>query len=142
MNKNCTRCHQVKPEEAFQLYGTGRRRGTCGECALAARRAREAGRRLSETPDDRLTRWLWEEYRLTREQHAAMVNAQGNACAICGKSPEVGKRLVVDHCHATGVVRALLCHPCNLAVGVYENRHQALANYLSAYGVGNPLLRH
>lgn len=70
-----------------------------------------------------------------------MLDAQNGVCVICEKTPEAGKRLVVDHCHATGVVRALLCTYCNVAVGVYENNRQAAAKYLAEYGDGNPLLK-
>jgi hypothetical protein len=67
--------------------------------------------------------------------------AQGGACAICRSEPEVNKPLAVDHCHATGVVRALLCNLCNLQIGVYEQTRQAAVTYLATYGAGNPLLQ-
>lgn len=50
------------------------------------------------------------EYNLTVEQWSKMFQDQKGLCAICeGK----GKKLVVDHCHATGTTRGLLCHNCN-----------------------------
>lgn len=39
----------------------------------------------------------------------------------------------VDHCHETGVVRGLLCHNCNFAIGYMKDNPQRLraaANYL------------
>ncbi len=51
-----------------------------------------------------------------------MVKVQDGKCAICGE-PETTKRsgkikaLAVDHDHATGKVRQLLCCRCNLVVG-------------------------
>jgi Recombination endonuclease VII len=53
---------------------------------------------------------------------------QGNGCAICGQ-PEIAtrngtvKRLAVDHNHATGQVRGLLCSRCNVKLGHIEDRH-------------------
>ncbi|MFJ4974170.1 endonuclease VII domain-containing protein [Streptomyces coeruleorubidus] len=80
-------------------------------------------------------------YKITPEQYSQLLEAQGGVCAICGRPPEERKRLAVDHCHSTHVVRALLCTACNLTVGRYERYHEAVAAYLAAYGSGNPLLK-
>jgi len=51
-----------------------------------------------------------------------MIKVQGGKCAICGESETATwrgkvKALAVDHNHATGTVRQLLCARCNLVVG-------------------------
>jgi hypothetical protein len=94
-----------------------------------------------ETPAQRLARKLRNDYGLTFAQYEALARAQNGLCAICKKPPGARTRLYVDHCHATGVVRALLCNKCNLNVGVYEAQHRAFAAYLATYGDGNPLLK-
>lgn len=54
------------------------------------------------------------QYGLTVEDFDALLAAQGGRCAICtAEAP-----LHVDHCHATGAVRGLLCTRCNKAIGV------------------------
>lgn len=73
---------------------------------------------------------------ITAEQYLEMEKAQGGKCALCGRSEAGSKgpsRLVVDHCHATGVIRGLLCTKCNLALGHFEDNVEAVvkaAEYL------------
>jgi hypothetical protein len=55
---------------------------------------------------------------------------QGGECAICGL---VG----VDHDHATGAVRGILCFRCNAAIGQLDDepdRARGLAEYLARHG--------
>jgi hypothetical protein len=42
---------------------------------------------------------------------------QQAACAIC----LIRKPQYVDHCHATGKVRGLLCPSCNTALGFFKD---------------------
>jgi hypothetical protein len=61
---------------------------------------------------------------LTVEQFEAMERAQGGKCAICGEVPS-GKahcgRLHVDHDHASGAIRDLLCSYCNIGLGKFRD---------------------
>ncbi len=66
------------------------------------------------------------EYRLKRfglsvPDYEALLEIQEGKCAICGsldpKTRWNSGVFVVDHCHGTGVVRGLLCAPCNLGIG-------------------------
>lgn len=60
------------------------------------------------------------KYGLTVEQYEGMVALQEGKCAICRKTPTgdgFKGALHVDHNHATGRVRKLLCFNCNLMVG-------------------------
>lgn len=53
--------------------------------------------------------------------YRAMLDAQNNACAICGVSFE--KRSPrLDHNHTSGKIRAFLCHTCNIKLGFVEAR--------------------
>lgn len=55
------------------------------------------------------------QYGLTPEAYDRLLWSQGGACAICRKTQD--KPLDVDHNHLTGVVRGLLCNPCNQGIG-------------------------
>jgi hypothetical protein len=63
-------------------------------------------------------------YGITKQQRDAMEAEQKGLCASCG-NPPTGKghtaKLFVDHCHTTGKVRGLLCHSCNVALGLLRD---------------------
>lgn len=73
------------------------------------------------------SRWsrIKKEYGLTRECYAQMLHGQRSLCAIC--STELNdKNTHIDHCHATGKVRALLCSRCNQAIGLLDESEERL----------------
>jgi len=75
------------------------------------------------------------DFGLSRDSYERMLQEQQGRCKICGGANKNGWALHVDHCHETGVVRALLCFQCNTAVGWAEQRGgedavQALAEYI------------
>ena len=55
------------------------------------------------------------KYGLSVAEYDAMLRNQGGGCAVCGKNGQ--RRLAVDHDHATGKIRGLLCVKCNIAIG-------------------------
>jgi hypothetical protein len=60
-----------------------------------------------------------------------MHEAAGGVCQICGDD----ERLGVDHCHASGRLRGLLCSRCNTGLGMFRDRPELLAEaieYLKA----------
>ena len=78
-------------------------------------------------------------YGLTVAQYDQMVMAQCGACAVCGRQAGEASesfrfdQLVIDHDHATGEVRGLLCASCNLAIGILGDdliRVRRAADYL------------
>lgn len=71
------------------------------------------------------TRYLKRTYNMNYDDYASLHQQQDGKCAICGGEgfqmrPNAVK-LVVDHCHDTGVVRGLLCHNCNRALGLLQD---------------------
>ena len=53
-------------------------------------------------------------------EYEPLLVAQLGGCAICGRSPDAGKPLFVDHHHKTGRVRALLCNLCNQGMAAID----------------------
>ena len=73
--------------------------------------------------------WLRQKYGITVDDYNAMYEKQLGMCQICGvHSSELSKPLHVDHCHETGLVRALLCTRCNAGIGQFlENTETMLS---------------
>ena len=75
-----------------------------------------------------------------RKYLATLALAQDGRCAVCGWEPEDGS-LCLDHDHATGALRAALCHRCNLVLGHVRDDPellQSMARYLSEWGSDRP----
>lgn len=56
---------------------------------------------------------ILETYGISLEEYWEIYRHQGGVCAICNRAKGLRKKLSVDHCHATGQVRGLLCTSCN-----------------------------
>jgi hypothetical protein len=59
-------------------------------------------------------------YGLTSAQVEAMLRSQEGKCAICQEP--LPSRYHIDHCLATGKVRGILCHGCNLKLPMVEDK--------------------
>jgi len=77
----------------------------------AVRTFRRRGKKV--TPEQRRASRIRRKYGIAYEEYLLRLSAQGGRCLLC-KSPG---DLCVDHDHATGRVRGLLCRSCNLALG-------------------------
>ena len=78
-------------------------------------------------------------YGITEGEYLRMRGEQGNRCYLCGDEETVvdkrrGKvrELAIDHDHETGRVRHLLCHRCNIAIGLIRE-NPLLAEKIAAY---------
>ena len=67
---------------------------------------------------------LKRNYGMTVSDYATLFEAQKGRCAIC-QEPKT-KRLHVDHDHATGEVRGLLCFRCNYGMRWFQHNVSAL----------------
>jgi hypothetical protein len=61
--------------------------------------------------------YFYRKYKLTQRQLVALREAQQDRCGICGApGPEH-----LDHDHATGKIRKLLCQRCNQGLGLFRD---------------------
>ena len=132
----CSKCKQEKPVSDF---GKDKKisRGikySCKGCVNEERRGRYKKENRAYL--------LKSKYGLSPEDYESMVDNQKGLCAICCQVPENrsgGGRakpsigLYVDHDAVSGEVRGLLCHKCNVAIGLlYDDpsRIERAANYV------------
>jgi hypothetical protein len=95
-------------------------------------------RKRAADPDFHRRANLKRNYGLTLDAYAAMLSTQGGVCAICRSAdPGCHPNFHVDHDHATGAIRALLCFECNRGLGAFKDSPSTLENaaaYLRRFG--------
>lgn len=158
VGKICTKCGEAKGIHEFARHGEGRR----PDCKPCRRLVAQAWYRRSKTDHNAkqqayyranrekvlerqrqryvekkdeirayTRRWRLKQYGLTEAGYEARHLWQGGRCAICFDDAP----LVIDHDHATDMVRALLCDPCNKVLGMADEdiaRLRRAADYLEA----------
>src|ERR1035437_9724474 len=71
---------------------------------------------------------------ITVEEFEAKVLVQGGRCGICGTDTPGGRGTwKIDPCHTTKKIRQLLCHRCNIGIGMFKDDPDVLrraARYL------------
>ena len=75
-------------------------------------------------------------YGVTTERMEIQFAAQGWVCAICRTAAPVKGKWMIDHCHASGKFRGVLCNRCNSVLGMSQDRIPVLQeaiNYLQKH---------
>jgi hypothetical protein len=135
MFKLCKYCKTEKLKESFSPHPHTKDKlsNKCKECVNAYNKLRHSLRTRKDLDQLNLKRrqnrntWATDrkkhfkrKYGITVEQYNQMLLTQNNTCKICKNICKSGKNLAVDHCHATGKVRGLLCATCNVNLGRIE----------------------
>jgi len=158
----CKACKQEKPLAAFHFHkGNAAYMHKCEECFVAAERKRqktlwesdpEYREAHNKQGQEHRKRIGWKDPRTIKDRvHyrygvswafiLETFKAQLGRCANMGCAKELSLdtkapkafRAVIDHDHATGAFRALLCGKCNLDLGMIETNEQrflGLTEYL------------
>ena len=112
-HKWCPDCSAVKPIEEF-ARNAGQPSGRTSYCKPCHNARGKAAK-------DRIGGWrtyhLKRRYGITAAEADAMLGEQSGLCAICRAAPAAH----VDHDHATGAARALLCFNCNGGLGQFKD---------------------
>ena len=131
--------HLAKRIEATKL-GMRKKTLACAECGSDFVRTSPAQRYCSGQCWNRVARRKRpkiDRFKISADHYAALLDVQSGKCAICGSEHQSNQRkesLAVDHCHTTGIVRGLLCHRCNTAIGLLKDSTEILnsaINYLN-----------
>jgi hypothetical protein len=111
----CSVCRETKAGTEFR-WSLYKRDTYCRVCRRA--RDRERYKNSDGAGKDRVfDQSLRRLYGITLSHYNEMLTEQQHLCALCGEKPDTDRRMHVDHDHATGKIRALLCHHCNLLLG-------------------------
>jgi hypothetical protein len=114
-------CRRFQQFSEFRM-DDGEVLGQCRECTAS----------LAEGMDQRLLR----RYGITALEYGAMLTGQGYKCAVCRNYMHAYNVPQVDHCHATGRARGLLCRRCNTSMGMFKDDPvlmQAAVDYLKEH---------
>ena len=125
--KRCPNCRCIKPATEFP-----RNRATWDGLATYCKpchnkRMKENKDRLYGGERDFLLKL---RYGIDEVGVQALLEAQGGVCAICGAEAPTH----VDHDHATGRIRGVLCFSCNRGLGMVEDDVEVLRSALRYLG--------
>lgn len=136
--KTCKGCQQTLPISNFTLSHKGWHQARCRVCI------RLYNREYSHRDPENYRATMRKKYQENRDHYRdlsrrhrygvplgtfdLLYEKQGGRCAICGaeKSTRTGRKLALDHCAESGVIRGLLCTPCNQAIGQFRHNEDLL----------------
>ena len=132
-HKWCPDCERVLPLDDFvrTIRTASGRHAYCKPCHNA--RSRASREKVGGSRTYHLTR----RYGISAHEADLMLAEQDGLCAVCRSAPAAH----VDHDHATGAVRALLCFNCNGGLGQFRDDPgvlRAAADYVEEHRERSP----
>lgn len=125
--KKCSRCGIEKPETEFSLRMSTKNglmpRTFCMTCE---------GGKFADSEESKAYQKQWkmmDRYGVTPEQVQAMGEAQEWVCPISGT--DIREKYYIDHDHATGKVRQLLCFHCNVGLGHFKDSTELMTKAIT-----------
>ena len=106
----CNKCYQSFPLSEF-YFAYGKPTARCKPCTRTINVKFNTDNRLARNAAQNARR-----YGLDVSQYEALMARK--ECGICGANDAGGRgSFHIDHCHASGKVRGILCHRCNTGLG-------------------------
>lgn len=113
--KACSKCKEVLPLTSFyKRHCKASKSGLQSHCKTCWGKYRKS----KYDPALRKDQALKKLYGISLKDYEEMYKKQDGSCLICTDEHDT---LVVDHCHDTGEVRGLLCHNCNVGIGMFKH---------------------
>lgn len=126
----CSGCDSEKLTSEFSK-DSGTPRGIKSRCKECRKQEYQANKQQAAKAMRR--RNLRVKFDISNAEYIELSHAQGDVCAACGQ-PEtriingILLPLSIDHDHATGKIRGLLCQACNLGLGYFRDNIENLSN--------------
>lgn len=121
-SKYCSGCGVEKELDHFYRHKKSKdgHQGYCKPCAnIKLNDYRKNNPTVIKTIRDKSLRKT--RYGILDNEYQQKLKEQKNLCAICCKECVSGRNLAVDHNHATGQIRGLLCSNCNTSLGGFRD---------------------
>ena len=125
--KRCPHCGIIKSLSDFyrSSHSATGHKSHCKSCQALSASAKAS-------PSAVRRRKLMLKYGIRVQDYDGMYLVQKGRCAICGQAGRRYADLAVDHDHASGRVRGLLCRFCNLGLAHFRD-NAALLSTASTY---------
>lgn len=110
-SKICGKCKEEKLiSEYYKMRGEGLRKSDYNSfCKYCHNRRSPKEQVMQRNAKARIKR----EFGLSIEEYRQYFEDADYKCSVCDSK----HKLVLDHCHSTGIIRGVLCHNCNTALG-------------------------
>lgn len=132
---NTCGCTKVVNDENF-IRRSDNKLGWRRQCRACVKHRRSINEYTEEAIFKKSNHSLKAQFGITRDEFDTMYEDQNGECKICRKKclPRGLKKdynhksetMHVDHCHATGAVRGLLCGTCNTGIGMFNEDIETL----------------
>ncbi len=139
--KQCPKCKRTISSDGFYLNKKTKSglQSWCKECSrIASKWYHKENPQKAKIYSHRSRRKRTSDcYQFTVKEYEVLLQRSNGVCEICGSPETIKSRtgtlrpLSIDHCHKTGKIRGLLCHRCNVAIGLFKEDLDIMASAAS-----------